>query len=107
VKAMKTLLTILFLGATAYAQSPQQADVVVYGGTAGGVMAAVAAKQQGAAVVLIEPGRHVGGMVSGGLGKTDMGRQERVIGGLARTFFQRVGRHYGKEIAWLFEPKVA
>jgi hypothetical protein len=34
-----------------------------------------------------------------------MGRQERVIGGLARTFFQRVGRHYDKPIAWLFEPR--
>jgi len=107
VKVMKTLLTVLFLGATVHAQPRQQADVIVYGGTAGGVMAAVAAKQQGATVVLIEPGRHVGGMVSGGLGKTDMGRQERVIGGLARTFFQRVGRHYDKPIAWLFEPKVA
>ena len=46
-------------------------------------------------------------MVSGGLGRTDMDRQEHVIGGFSREFFQRVGRHYGEEIAWTFEPHVA
>jgi FAD dependent oxidoreductase len=42
------------------------------GATAGGVMAAVAAAKDGASVILLEPGRHVGGMMSGGLGWTDM-----------------------------------
>ena len=46
-------------------------DVAVYGATACGVMAAVAA-QAGAATVLVEPFNHVGGMVSGGLGCTDV-----------------------------------
>ncbi len=70
-------------------------------------MAAIAAAQTGARTVLLEPGRHVGGMISGGLGKTDMERQELVIGGLARRFFERVGAHYGQPIAWRFEPHVA
>ncbi len=82
-------------------------DVAVYGATAGGVMAAVAAAEVGARTLLLEPGRHVGGMISGGLGKTDMERQERVIGGFARRFFERVGTHYGQPIAWRFEPHVA
>ena len=82
-------------------------DVVVYGATAGGVVAAVAAAKEGATVALLEPGRHVGGMVSGGLGQTDMVRQQHVIGGYAREFFERVGRHYGEPVTWLFEPKVA
>jgi FAD dependent oxidoreductase len=82
-------------------------DVVVYGATAGGVLAAVAAAKEGATVALLEPGRHVGGMVSGGLGLTDMVRQQHVIGGYAREFFERVGRHYGEPVTWLFEPKVA
>lgn len=82
-------------------------DVVVYGATAGGVMAAVAAAREGATAALLEPGRHVGGMVSGGRGWTDMDRQEHVIGGYAREFFERVGRHYGEPNAWRFEPKVA
>lgn len=89
------------------ARQSSRSDVVVYGATAGGVMAAVAAAREGATVVLVEPGRHVGGMVSGGLGWTDMDRQEHVIGGYARQFFERVGRHYGEPIAWRFEPKVA
>jgi hypothetical protein len=82
-------------------------DVVVYGATAGGTMAAIAAAQEGARVALVDPGAHVGGMLSGGLGRTDMDRQEHVIGGLARGFFERVGRHYGREVAWTFEPGVA
>jgi hypothetical protein len=89
------------------ARQPVRSDVVVYGATAGGVMAAVAAAKEGASVILLEPGRHVGGMVSGGLGWTDMDRQEHVIGGYAREFFERVGRHYGEPNAWRFEPKVA
>jgi hypothetical protein len=82
-------------------------DVVVYGATAGGVMAAVAAAEEGVRVALVDPGRHVGGMLSGGLGRTDMDRQEHVIGGLARRFFERVGSAYGRKVAWTFEPSVA
>lgn len=81
-------------------------DVVVYGGTASGVIAAVAAAREGLHVALLEPGRHLGGMVSGGLGWTDHGRKE-VIGGMSLEFFQRVGRHYGEAITWYFEPHVA
>lgn len=68
-------------------------DVVIYGATASGVTAAVAAAGEGMRVALLEPGRHVGGMVSGGLGWTDLGHHE-VIGGLALEFYRRVGRAY-------------
>ncbi len=81
-------------------------DVVVYGATAAGVVAAVAAAREGAKVILLEPGRHVGGMVSGGLGWTDFGNKA-VIGGLSLDFFQRVGKKYNTTIAWTFEPHVA
>ena len=70
-------------------------------------MAAIAASKQGASVVLLEPRNHVGGMLSGGLGRTDMDRQENVIGGLALEFFRRAGKHYGQDVAWMFEPHVA
>ncbi|MGI8533935.1 MAG: FAD-dependent oxidoreductase, partial [Candidatus Limnocylindrales bacterium] len=82
-------------------------DVCVYGGTAGGVVAAVTAARSGAEVVLLEPGQHLGGMVSGGLGNTDMERQEHFIGGHARRFFEDVGARYGQSLAWRFEPHVA
>jgi hypothetical protein len=81
-------------------------DFIVYGGTAGGVVAAVAAAREGLRVALVEPGQHLGGMVSGGLGWTDYGRKE-VIGGYSLEFFQRVGAKYGREIEWHFEPHVA
>jgi hypothetical protein len=68
-------------------------DVVVYGATGAGVMAAVAAAEAGARPVLVEPGNHVGGMVSGGLGWTDVG-DTAVLGGLARRFYTLVAEHY-------------
>ena len=81
-------------------------DLVVYGGTAGGVATAVAAAREGATVALLEPGRHLGGMVSGGLGWTDYGRKE-VIGGMSLEYFERVGKHYNEPVTWHFEPHVA
>ena len=81
-------------------------DVCVYGGTSAGVIAAYTAKMYGKSVLLIEPGRHLGGMTSGGLGQTDIGNKYAVTG-LARDFYRRVGHYYGRLEAWLFEPKVA
>jgi hypothetical protein len=83
-------------------------DVVVYGATGAGVAAAVAAKGAGAHVVLVEPGRHVGGMVSGGLSWTDVG-DTRVLGGFARRFYSAVAEYYGAPL-WNVkgpEPHVA
>jgi hypothetical protein len=81
-------------------------DICIYGGTAAGVSAAVAAAKLGRSVLLVEPGRHLGGMSSGGLGFTDSGNKA-AIGGLSREFYRRVGRHYGKDEQWTFEPHVA
>ena len=89
---MKTLLTLL-LCVVSTACAAEKFDVVVYGGTAGGAMAAVSAARRGLKVVLIEPGSHIGGMVSGGLSWTDVG-DARVLGGLARRFYQAVADHY-------------
>jgi hypothetical protein len=106
----RTVLLSLFflsiLSTSTWAGQARTFDVVVYGGTAGGVATAVSAARQGTKVALIEPGRHLGGMVSGGLGWTDFGKKE-VIGGFSREFFERVGRHYGEPITWYFEPHVA
>lgn len=92
---MKTRLVCLvtLLTAPCPAAERQAADVVVYGATASGVVAAVAAAREGKSVILLDPARHVGGMVSGGLGATDTGRRE-AIGGYAREFFVRVRDHY-------------
>ncbi|MBN2216459.1 MAG: FAD-dependent oxidoreductase [Pirellulales bacterium] len=77
-------------------------DLVVYGGTPAGIMAAVEAKQLGISVVLIEPSGHLGGMTTAGLGRTDAGRQW-AIGGLARKFYHRIFLHYQRPEAWIHE----
>lgn len=104
-KSLAGLGGALFAPSRAIA-TEQSYDVVVYGATASGVAAAVAAARQGARVALLEPGAHPGGMVSGGLGHTDTGRIE-TIGGISLEFFKRVGRHYNQPVAWDFEPHVA
>ena len=105
---MKLIALLLF---AFQAAPPEQAptfkvDVCVYGGTSAGVIAAYTAKQYGKSVLLIEPGRHLGGMTSGGLGQTDIGNKYAVTG-LARDFYRRAGHYYGTLEAWRFEPKVA
>src|SRR5260370_41882958 len=95
------LLTAQQLGAVAHSY-----DVVVYGATAGGAIAAVSAARAGATVVLLEPGRFLGGMTTGGLGQTDFGKKE-TVGGYSLEFYQRVGRHYNHRVDWQFEPHVA
>lgn len=83
-------------------------DLVVYGGTSSGVMAAYTAKMYGLNVLLVEPGRHLGGMSSGGLGATDTGGKTNVITGLSREFYLRVLEYYGGgEPVYRFEPHVA
>ena len=56
------------------------ADICVYGGTASGVMAALAAKKEGANVILIEPTRYLGGMTGGGIHHLDWGKGNAVGG---------------------------
>ena len=82
-------------------------DLMVYGATSAGVIAAYTARMYGLKVLLVEPGRHLGGLSSGGLGKTDTGK-ESAITGLSQEFYIRVGEYYGKqEPSYRFEPHVA
>ncbi|WP_438479283.1 FAD-dependent oxidoreductase [Oleiharenicola lentus] len=93
-------------------------DVVVFGGTSAGVAAAVAAGRGGSKVLLVESGYLIGGLTTGGLTKTDIGKGE-TIGGLAREFYDRVLKHYTKAYGadsqqvketgggYFFETKVA
>ena len=60
----------------------------------------------GKAAIIVHPGKHLGGMTSNGLGATDIGNK-KAIGGISREFYQRLGKHYGQDEAWTFEPHVA
>ena len=81
-----------------------QFDLVVYGGTSAGVIAAVQAKRLGKSVVIVSPDVHLGGLSSGGLGFTDTGNKA-VIGGLAREFYHRVWQHYDRDDAWTWQKR--
>jgi hypothetical protein len=81
-------------------------DICIYGGTPAGFAAAIQGARMGKRCVVLEFGRHVGGMTSSGLGATDIGNKA-VIGGIAREFYKRLGKHYGTGEAWKFEPHVA
>jgi FAD-dependent oxidoreductase family protein len=83
-----------------------EVDVVVYGGTSAGVIAAYTANLYGKRVLLVEPGRHVGGLSSGGLGYTDIGNKY-AVSGLGLDFYRRLGRYYGQFESWTFEPHAA
>lgn len=102
---------LLLKGTSIYHKKEPAADynveICIYGGTSAGVIAAYTAKMEGRSVLLISPGRHLGGLSSGGLGATDVGRQESVTG-LSRDFYRRLGKKYGlDDVAWHFEPRIA
>jgi hypothetical protein len=101
-KTMRSLLALFLLVSIATAQSAPQtveADVCIYGGTPGGVIAAVQVARMGKRAVIVDPGRHLGGMTSGGLSAVDIG-DPRTVGGLAREYFTRLVASYGKTLEW-------
>jgi hypothetical protein len=103
-----TLLSLLgALAAAEPAQAPRaraSVDICVYGGTSGGVIAAVEAARHGHRVLVIEPSRRLGGMSSGGLGMTDNG-STATIGGLSREFYQRIYQYYRKPEHWPYQRR--
>ena len=80
------------------------ADVVIYGGTAAAVTAAVQVAKMGKKVLVVSPDKHLGGLSASGLGWTDTG-DKSVIGGLARNFYHRLYLHYQKEESWKWQEK--
>ncbi len=84
--------------------SIQRADIVVYGGTSGGVAAAIQAARMGKSVILIEPTQFVGGLTTGGLGATDIGNK-RAIGGISREFYERIFQCYQDDTRWTREAR--
>lgn len=110
------MLSFAFATASTQADNPPKgkaeakgvvdADLCIYGGTSGGVVATLQASRLGKSVVLVEPTQHLGGMSSGGLGWVDFGNKG-AVGGLSRDFFKRVGAKYGKPEIFELEPHVA
>lgn len=96
---MRRTLLFILLTLQAHAAQVHEAEVCIYGGTSGGVAAAVQVARMGKSVILAEPGQHLGGMTSGGLSAVDIG-DPRSVGGIAREYFTRLVGKYGKKLAW-------
>lgn len=101
-KCVAFILALVSLAGIAEAGTVDGGDIVVYGGTSAGVIAAVQAGRMRKHVILIEPTQHVGGMTTGGLGATDTGNQ-KAIGGVSREFYQRILGYYQDKSAWKYE----
>lgn len=100
------------LALTGIGAAGQDYDLLVYGGTPGGIATAVSAARAGATVLLIEPSSHLGGMTTGGLSHTDVGPKPDLLGGFAREFYTRADAKYPastrtKANFWYHEPHVA
>ena len=95
----KLVLLALFCGSTLPA-----ADVVIYGGTSGGITAAIQTARQGKTAVLIEPTKFLGGLTTGGLGATDIGNK-KAIGGMSREFYANVAKYYSDPAKWVHQTK--
>jgi len=122
---VKTLLIVL-TGALAIAApagaapegEPLAADIAIYGGTPGGIAAALAAARLGSSVVLVDRNAHIGGLMSNGLGATDI-KKRGAVGGIFLEFVRAVRDHYAKQYGedsqqvkdcnngYYFEPHVA
>ena len=97
---MRSLLLAL-LGLTA--ALPAQ-DIVIYGGTSGGITAAIQAAREGRTTVLIEPTKFLGGLTTGGLGATDIGNK-KAIGGLSREFYTGIAKYYADDAKWVHQTR--
>lgn len=96
-------------------------DVVIYGGTPGGICAAVAASRAGAHTLLLEPSAHIGGLMSGGLSFSDSNQTDRrTLGSLFHEIHGRIAADYQRRgvalpydvkvmdnSKWTYEPHVA
>ena len=95
------LLALLGLSAALSAQ-----DIVIYGGTSGGITAAIQAAREGRTAVLIEPTKFLGGLTTGGLGATDIGNK-KAIGGLSREFYTGIAKYYADDAKWVHQTREA
>ena len=102
---MKAIVaTTLFAFVSPLVAEMIEADICVFGGTSAGIISAVQASKMGKTAVLVEPGKFLGGLTTGGLGATDIGNKA-AVGGLSREFYHRIARHYAKDDAWTLETR--
>jgi hypothetical protein len=107
---LKSTLLITFAFASIAGAEPVKVDVCVYGATPAGINAAIAAKQEGASVILIEPSRWVGGILGAGIKTQQDCPEPKAVGGLTQSkiftfgdFPSLLRRDFEK---WLVDEKI-
>lgn len=85
-------------------------DVCIYGATPAGIVAAVAARQEGCSVLIIEPGRWVGGILGAGIKPMQDCAAPQAVGGLTTSRVFKLGNRPDvirqAFAAWLEEEKI-
>lgn len=104
IKTLLYWLSIIIIPVCRISALSDYYDIIVYGGTPAGIIASIQAAKMGKTVLLIEPGSHLGGMMSSGLGWVDIGNPN-VIGGLSHDYFHLIWSYYEKSEAWIWEKK--
>lgn len=83
---------VIACGLAARAEPAQvEADVCVYAATPSGILAAVAVAREGRSVVIVEPGRWVGGVLGAGLKPMQDCPNYNATGGLTRELLRTLG----------------
>ena len=104
---MKRMVLALWAAAFSFcaqAADLMETDVCVFGGTSGGIAAAIQAARMGKSAVIAEPAKYLGGLTTGGLGATDIGNKA-AVGGMSREFYRRIARHYADDANWKLETR--
>ena len=99
---MKHFLSVLCLAVLPATAQVIEADLCIFGGTSGGIAAAVQAARMGKTAVIVNPTKYLGGLTTGGLGATDIGNKA-AIGGISRDYYHRLAQHYAQDASWTLE----
>lgn len=92
---MKLKTLILMMLCISEALWAQDYDLVIVGGTPGGIMAAIEAARMGKTSVILERTAYIGGLPANGLGATDIATRGATTG-LFSEFTQHIKAYYSK-----------
>lgn len=86
-------MALLIFALSLTIQAYPQYDLIIVGGTPGGIMAAIAAARTGKTSVILERTNHIGGLPANGLGATDIATRGATTG-LFVEFTERIKQQY-------------
>jgi hypothetical protein len=90
---VRPILFFILIGCLTTGSYAQQYDLVIVGGTPGGIMTALSAARAGKTAVILERTSHIGGLPANGLGATDIATRGATTG-LFAEFIGHIRRYY-------------